>query len=237
MDELEDPWKNNCTRTPMDLNNVKLLIGSVTETISRTFVLGNEAYSKALLLLNTLVYSIEYAMKQLENGDTKYEAKVRTLKQSLIKLQYECESICKYKEQYKFVPENKKPGCDTLPACTASDDLVKPDLLIALGTFTKDMFTLDSDVDKMIIQSVEVPPNSNSSVYYGGTGLTGGEELVGKQGSTFIPFSNIENLYYSITDSQDGLNPNPYALRITFLLSKAGTNEYTTEVCEMRVDF
>ena len=41
-------WEDKCYRTPMDLNNVKILIGSVTETISRKIILGDEAYSKAL---------------------------------------------------------------------------------------------------------------------------------------------------------------------------------------------
>jgi len=228
-------WEDKCYRTPMDLNNVKILIGSVTETISRKIILGDEAYSKALLLLNTLVYSIEYAMKQLGAGHLEYEAKIKTLKQSLVKLQYECDSICTYKEQYKFVAEEAKPGCIPPAVCTNSNDLVKANLLIAGGYFTKSMFTLDADVDKMIIETIEVPDNSDSSVTYGGNGFVGGEELVGKPGSTFILFSDITSLlFYNIFPPSIGINPSPYyELKITFLLSKAGTNVYTVNSCTM----
>jgi len=226
-----EKWEDRCDRTPMDLNNVKILIGSVKETITRKIVFGNTVYTKALLLLNTLVYSIEYAMKQLEAGHTKYEAKIRTLKQSLQKLQYECDSICIYKEQYKFVAENAKPGCvPELAVCEPQEllqtipitDVIEEGKWLYVGVFAKDHFTNDSEVDKMLILNVEVTSPSTSAISFKGT------NLVGMTTPVLVNFSEISDLNCYIEN--EGTTT---SYSITYRLSKENTNTYTTNTCDI----
>jgi hypothetical protein len=240
-------WEDKCYRTPMDLNNVKILIGSVTETISRKIILGDEAYSKALLLLNTLVYSIEYAMKQLGAGHLEYEAKVRTLKQSLVKLQYECDSICTYKEQYKFVAQNRPPTIEgnsiTLPYTQPAVITETPPTCSVLPSyrgfypygeervFTKANFTLDPTVDKMIIKQVDILGSLGSYVKFKRVSLLGSVDIE----VSFDEIDQLANKIYRapIVDQGSGQYTGTSGLGMQYILCNSETGLCSSVLCTM----
>ena len=248
-------WQDKCNRAPMDITSVKTLIASVTQTISRTIILGDEAYSKSLLYLNTLVYSLEYAITQLEAGNTAYETKIQKLKGLLLKLQYECENICIYKEKYHFKQTNLPPTIDdnTInlpytqpevpvdlpPVCTGSSNLqylnTKP--YGVEKVFEKYYFTTLPNVDKMIIKGIYFIGNLGSYLKFKGQNLALGNNNVVNLTDLNVPisFDEINDLRLKMYPANFILpNGNPAGganFIIYFTLAYKDSLNYSQELC------
>ena len=248
-------WQDKCNRTPMDITSVKTLIASVTQTISKTIMLGDEAYSKSLLYLNTLVYSLEYAITQYEAGNTVYETKIQKLKKSLQRLQYKCEDICIYKEKYHFKQTNLPPTIednsitipytqpkvpvDLPPACTDRFNLpyISKTPYGTEKVFEKYHFTLNPNVDKMIIKSIYFIGNLGSYIKFKGQNLALGNNNVANLTDLNVPisFDEINDLRLKMypTDfiSPSGNRVIDATLLIYFTIAYKDSLNYSQELC------